>query len=313
MTECWNKRLESVAKRKDEKADLLVSAQPEPAHPERTSKRPCLGLDHTPSPPGFPLRLQGIEQPEPVAIDTAIRCPQLSADNSANLPDPNSVLLTERTQNNMAIASLVHLTTSSNNRTLEGADAPVPLKSTADGWALVFEQVNYVHDVKECRTFNVRDIPKAPRPGSELEADIGSLHTQGFTHWKDDIAAHQIELLRKSYFWSPSGIYQVWSALANARLQETIQKWFKSKPSIWHCTWWGPTGSRPIYLKRNTGATDDQCLGLHILPRGTHVRYLTASHKATWPDKGFQGSGFFTNFEGEIQGYKESEPLSGGL
>lgn len=179
-------------------------------------------------------------QPKRVATDsTTARCPQLSADMSANVQDQNSGLLMERPQNNITIASLVHLPTSSDNRTLEDADAPVPLKSTADGWALVFEQFNYVHDLKSCLIFNVPDIPdEAPRPESQLEADdIGNLHTEGFSHWKDDSAAGEIERLRESYFWSPAGLHHLWSALANARLQKTIHKWFKSNPSIWHCTW----------------------------------------------------------------------------
>ncbi|TLS30365.1 hypothetical protein PpBr36_02308 [Pyricularia pennisetigena] len=66
---------------------------------------------------------------------------------------------------------------------------PVQIKFTKNGWGPIFGQVNFIHDFKYDRIFNVPNIPPIiPQPGNQLEANILDFRTMGFSHWENNVA-----------------------------------------------------------------------------------------------------------------------------
>lgn len=187
--------------------------------------------------------------------------------------------------------------------------------TTTDGWGPTFRQINFVLDFEHNKVFNVPDTRDlAPEPVSQLEIDMSDLRRKGFSHWNDNLVAKQIGILKNVFLWSSEGLAILCSILGNARLQNVTKQWFRSTPcTIWHCSWWHPTGDHPIYLKRNTVQNDDRCLVLHILSQDTVVQYFTGSHTGTWPEPWLDGSPSFLNLSNEIQQYTKSKGLSSGL
>lgn len=234
----------------------------------------------------------------------------------------------------MTISSVINHTAdppnSTSHRTRSGVEdvvssPPVRLISTFDGWSPMFVIMNFVHDERYDRVFNVPH-PGVPgvilEPESQPETDVSDFAKltdmpefgrRGFSYWSDVSVSKQIEHLRETYFWSLEAMETLSSIMESEQLQNVIKQWFKSTARIWHITYWRETGSVPIYLQRNTGRSDSRCLGLHLLAKDTVVRYYSGSHTATWPDKGEESSPSFMNFEQDIKNYPESEPVSNAL